>query len=238
MARFTNQKIWRGIAGIAATLSFLVCLTTLRAQTQTNSNTDGNTSQLQELTQPATENRGTNMNTSQMTARERMFVPAANNRKLEPLIGKWNVQFTFRESEKATPVVSRDITCTRRWLSNTLYMLDETQGTLNAKPYYRAGILGYNNLDQQYEWITVDNVGPGLMIYHDYSGATDDASNVINLHGRFTEAGFGKELIGAQRKIRNVFRIESNDRHVIELWITRPASKEFREVEMVFTRQK
>jgi hypothetical protein len=31
-----------------------------------------------------------------------------------------------------------------------------TEGTIAGQPYCRQGLLGYDNMDQRYEWVTVD----------------------------------------------------------------------------------
>lgn len=236
MSRFIRQKIGRVIAGITATLSLVVCLIALPARTQTTPNIGNKAPQVPVLaqTQAPTPNIKKNMDTSQMSARERLSQPSPNSRRLEPLIGTWDATLSFWESAEAKPTVNKGLVTTRRWVSGT-HLMDETKGTLNGKPYYRAGFLGYNNVEQQYEFVTIDNVANGLM---NYKSVHDDENGNIVVYGTFAEAGFGTEVTGEMRKMRSVFRTENKDRNVLELWLTPPAAKEFLEVEFVYTRQR
>lgn len=129
------------------------------------------------------------------------------------MIGTWDATLSFWESTEAKPTVNKGLVTTRQWVSGT-HLMDETKGTLNGKSYYRTGFLGYNNVEQQYEFVTIDNVANGLM---NYKSVRDDENGNIVVYGTFAEAGFGKEVTGEMRKMRSVFRIENKDRNVLEL---------------------
>jgi hypothetical protein len=39
-----------------------------------------------------------------------------------------------------------------------------TEGSALGAPYWRKGWLGYSNMDNRYEWITIDAVNSNMMI--------------------------------------------------------------------------
>lgn len=63
------------------------------------------------------------------------------------------------------PAVSTDITCRREWIAGGRFLHDVTEGSFAGSPYYRQELLGYSNVDQRYEWITVDDANANMMIY-------------------------------------------------------------------------
>jgi Protein of unknown function (DUF1579) len=92
-------------------------------------------------------------------------------------------------------------------------------------PLWRRRWLGYSNVDGRYEWITIDSVNPTMMIY---SGAPGSATaHPIVMEGAFTDQGVaGEETVGKRVGMRTVIRIESDDRHMFELYFRRPGDKE------------
>jgi hypothetical protein len=102
-------------------------------------------------------------------------------------------------------------------------------------PLWRRGWLGYSNIDQRYEWITIDSVNSTIMTY---VGATGSGPKLpISMDGVFTDQGVaGEETVGKRVGIRTVIRIESDDRHVFELYFKRPGDKEVLALRSVYVR--
>jgi len=92
-------------------------------------------------------------------------------------------------------------------------------------------------MDKRYEWTTADNFTPILMAYRAADGS--GVSMPIVMSGTFTDPGVtGEQNVGKSIPMRTVIRIESNDRHVFELYFTPPGGKEVLADRMVFTRIK
>jgi len=132
------------------------------------------------------------------------------------------------------PLVSRDIRTTRVWIADGQYIEDTTEGTVEGQPYWRRGWLGYSNLDRRYEWVTVAPRVP-MMIYLGKPGSGDRMP--IEVTGVFTDQGVvSEQTVGKPVGQRTVISIESNDRHVFELYFTPPEGKEQLALRMVYTR--
>ena len=118
------------------------------------------------------------------------------------------------------PIVSRDVRTTRVWVADGQYLEDTTEGTVDGQPYWRRGWLGYSNLDRRYEWVTIAPRVP-MMIYLGKPGS--GAGLPIEVSGVFTDQGVvNEQTVGKPVGQRTVFRIESDDRHVSELYFTPP----------------
>ena len=90
-------------------------------------------------------------------------------RGVKPLVGRWRVRYevygTFGRRGDEPPIVSQDIRTRRQWIGEGRFIEDTTEGSLMGAPFWRRGWLGYSNIDQRYEWVTIDSVNPTMMIY-------------------------------------------------------------------------
>jgi hypothetical protein len=170
----------------------------------------------------------------------RRGIPGAGHAALAPLVGSWRVEMgiygTMGRSPDLPPIVSNDIRTTRIWVADGQYIEETTEGTVEGQPYWRRGWLGYSNLDRRYEWVTIAPRVP-MMIYLGKPGSGEQMP--IEVTGVFTDQGVVSErTVGKPVVQRTVFRIESNDRHVSELYFTPPGEKEQLALRIVYTRLK
>src|SRR5262245_11220291 len=164
--------------------------------------------------------------------------PSAGHAALGPLVGSWRVQQsvygTMGRSPDLPPIVSQDIRTTRVWVADGQYIEDTTEGTVGGQLYWRRGWLGYSNIDRRYEWVTVAPRVP-MMIYLGKPGSGDQLP--IEMTGVFTDQGVvSEQTVGKPIGQRTVIRIESQDRHIFELYFTPPGGKEQLALRSVYTR--
>ncbi|QBD76975.1 DUF1579 domain-containing protein [Ktedonosporobacter rubrisoli] len=171
----------------------------------------------------------------QPSASLRLAKPGPPLTRLQPLMGTWQTELTIRQTPTSTPVVSNDITTRWQWVVDGCYVQEEMTGKLAGAPYYRLGYLTYNNLDERYEFVTMDHFDTGFMRYQ---SVALDSGNMITLYGHFTEGGSGPKLEGQVIKIRYVFSWQDENHMSESMYFTRPADKEYLAIRYVFTRQK
>jgi hypothetical protein len=169
-------------------------------------------------------------------------LPSAGHRALDPLIGKFHAHMyvyrTFGRDPNAPPIESDDLTCTRAWVGDGRYIEDLTVGTAAGGKYWRKGWLGYSNMDREYQWVTIDAFNSDMMSYASQKGVA--VGQPIVMTGVFTDQGVaGEAAVGKSVPMRTVIKIESNDKHVFELYFTPPpANKEVLATRVVYTRIK
>ena len=169
----------------------------------------------------------------------RRGLPGSGHEALQPLVGRWRVRYevygTLGRRGDEPPIVSEDVTTRREWMGDGRFIEDTTEGTLMGAPLWRRGWLGYSNMDRRYEWITIDSVNPTMMTY---MGATGSGPKLpITMDGVFTDQGVaGEETVGKRVGIQTVIRIDSDDRHVFELYFKRPGGKEVLALRSVYVR--
>ena len=167
--------------------------------------------------------------------------PGLGHAALKPLIGTWRVHKsiygTMGRSPNVPPIISDDITARREWVADGHYVEDLTQGTVEGKPYWRKGWLGYSNMDHRYEWVTIDSLNTTMMRYLGKPGSGETMP--IDMTGVFTDQGVVSErTVGKPVGQRTVIRIENDDRHIFELYFTPPGGKEQLADRSVYTRMK
>jgi hypothetical protein len=165
--------------------------------------------------------------------------PGPGQQALDPLVGDWQVEKTLFVAigTPEHPALSEKMTTHREWVGDGRFLQDTTQGTLKGKPYFRTGLLGYNNMDRRYEWTTADNFTPTLMAYQGADGSPTESP--IDMRGSFTDLGItGEANVGATIPMRTHIIIDSPDRHEIEIYFTPPGGAEVLADRMVFTRIK
>ena len=164
---------------------------------------------------------------SEMPIFLRRGLPGAGHAALQPLEGTWRVEMSVYMvvGTPEQPAVSTDIIARREWVAGGRYLTDVTQGTLAGSPYYRQGLLGYSNVDERYEWVTIDATNANMMIY---SGTPGSGPRIpIVMSGVFTDQGWlGEATAGKPVGMRTVITIESNDRHRFDLYFTPPGGAE------------
>jgi len=166
----------------------------------------------------------------QQPAMVRNGQPGAMHRRLDALVGDWDVEMTFyiAGGTEAKPLVARSLICHREWITETgnKHMRDITQGTFEGNPYYRLGILSYSTMDKRYEWNTVDALNSNMMTYKGTKGSASPTGDIV-MTGEFTDQGvLGDSYAGKNVRQRTVIKIESPNRHVFDLYLTPPGEKE------------
>lgn len=169
----------------------------------------------------------------------RRGLPSSGHAALEPLVGLWRVHMeihaTLGRTADEPPLVSDDIICKREWVAGGRYLEDTTEGTLEGAPYWRRGWLGYSNMDRRYEWVTIDATNATMMIYLGEPASGEEQP--LNMTGVFTDQGVaGEAAVGKSVPMRTEITIESEDRHVFDLYFTPPGMTEVLAVRGVYTR--
>lgn len=164
-------------------------------------------------------------------------MPGPGHAVLKPLEGTFRVEMSVYMvvGTPEHPAVSTDLICRRRWVGDGRFLEDVTEGTFAGSHYFREGLLGFSNVDQRYEWVTVDGTNANMMIYRAEDGSGPRMP--IQLSGVFTDQGWlGENVVGKPVHMRTVITVESNDRHVFELFFTPPGGAERLVDRKVYTR--
>ena len=182
----------------------------------------------------------TNTNESFLTTDEQrtlyaLGAPGAFHEQLEQTVGEWTVEMKIF-ANPTTPLIGQGLVSRKEWIMGKRHIKEEfLGGTIADVPYNRITLLGYNNVNQQYELTTVDNLDTQNQRY---LGQPDETGKIITLHGDYTQAVFSsqvggdgvsrttggtspiphKTLSGVLYSVRSVLRVESHDSHLHQFY--------------------
>ncbi len=167
---------------------------------------------------------------AQMKQAKERGAPGANHKVLEPMIGKWTNKVTFwmKPGDKAQ---TTEGTNENVWILDGRFVKQDYKGDMMGKPFAGLGITGYDNIRNEYQSIWLDNMMTGIMLG---TGPYDMTTKTIKTSGSFSCPMTGEK----EHWYRTEWKVISNDKHTYTSYDKGPDGKEFKNMEIVYTRVK
>lgn len=153
--------------------------------------------------------------------------PNDNHKILNPLVGSWSYVAKWWMKPDGSPDVSTGFS-EIQWVMDGRYLLNAAHGTSMGQPFEGMGITGFDNGRNVYQTIRIDNVGTGMILGE---GTYDPNAKTVTDHGHFTDPILG------QRRYRGVTTFINDAHHSYEMYGADETGKEFRMLEIVYTRE-
>lgn len=161
-----------------------------------------------------------------MAAWQAYASPNENHKVLNPLVGTWSHVVKSWMMPDSQPEISKGTTETQ-WVMGGRYLRSAVSGMAMGQPFEGMAITGFDNGKQAYQTLWMDNMGTGMMLGE---GTYDPGTKTLTDHGRFTDPLTG------QRSYRGVTTLIDDDHHSYELYVADKNGKEFRMMEIMYTR--
>ena len=177
--------------------------------------------------------------------------PGEAHRFLAPLVGEWNAVLHMYPGG-GTTVTSVGLKSRKRLILDGRQIFEEIyEGTIAGWPHRKVTMLGYNAINQRYEFVTADNFDTQQMTYR---GTRDENSGIITMTSAYTQAAYadivsGDELsravgkpvswrsvVGIEMTIRDVLTITSADEHRLQMYFRLAAGEEGLGAEYLYSR--
>jgi hypothetical protein len=142
--------------------------------------------------------------------------------------GTWSGEVTMWESPDALPVKS-NATVVNKMVLGGRYQQSTFKGTYNGKPLEGLSTLAYDNSRKLFLSTWIDNMGTGLM---SAEGPWDPASKSITFRGTMADPVTGKLV-----DTKEIFKPIDNNYQVMEMYAVAPDGKEFKTMEIKYTRR-
>jgi len=156
--------------------------------------------------------------------------PGEAHKRLGDMVGKWEYKIRWWMNPEAPPEESQG-TAEMKWIFDGRYIAQVAKGPAEGpegKPFEGHGLYGYDNGKKQYFSTWYDNMGTGIMIGW---GTYDEASKSMKMGGEDLDPMSGK-----MKKWRSACRTDTKDKFVYEMFVTGPDGKEYKEMELTYTR--
>ncbi len=158
----------------------------------------------------------------------KLATPGAAHKALEPMIGTWNVTTTMWQKPGAAPQTGGG-TAENSWVLGGRFIRQDFDGEFGGMKYQGLGFTGYDNYKKKYVGTWMDTMG--TMMMH-MLGTADPSGKVFTLGSTVDDAMTGKSI-----RVKTVTRIVGANKHVMEMYGPDPTGKEFKMMEIVYTRK-
>lgn len=152
--------------------------------------------------------------------------PNDNHKVLDPLVGTWSHVVTWWMTPDSQPEMAQGTTETQ-WVLGGRFLWHAATGTSMGQPFEGMGLTGFDNGKQTYQTIWMDNMGTGMVLGE---GTYDPGKKTLTDRGRFTDPMIG------QRSYRGVITFVDDVHYRYEMFVADKNGKEFRMMEIVYTR--
>src|SRR5438874_365359 len=153
--------------------------------------------------------------------------PGAEHKLFAKLEGTWSTKVKSW-NEPGKPPEESTGTMVRKMVLDGRYLEEHYSGIAAGKAFKGQGIFGYDLELKKYFMTWIDNFGTGVMIsYGTYDPRTKAWSFLSEEDGP-----------DGKLKIRDVLRMVSDDVAMFEMFRTPPKAKEFKIMEITYTRKK
>ena len=155
--------------------------------------------------------------------------PGPAHKALESKVGKWTTDVKCWMEPTSEPMTSTG-TGESKMVMGGRFLENTFSGTFMGQPFEGRGYCGYDNIKKKYVSTWLDSGGTGIM--HS-EGTYDPATKTFTYSGEGPDVMAGKYTVG-----RMIEKQVDNDHWTMTGYNTGPDGKEFKCMEMTFTRAK
>lgn len=163
-----------------------------------------------------------------MNAWKDYMTPGEPHMMLAKSNGTWNEEVTSWMMPGAPPEKSMGV-AENKMILNGLYQQSTTKGTMMGQAFEGISTVGYDNGKKMFVSTWIDNMGSGIM---QMEGVWDEKTKSIAFKGTCTDPMTSKMM-----NVREIFRIIDDKTQMMEMYMPGPDGKEFKTMEIKFTRK-
>lgn len=157
------------------------------------------------------------------------MTPGKEHAEMASWSGKWDGEVTMWETADSKPTTST-MTATNEMILGGRYQRSVNKGDFMGMPFEGISTLAYDNAKKLYVSSWIDNMGTGMMTME---GSFDAATKTMNMSGKCVNPATGRE-----QNVRETFTLVDADHQIMQMYGTGPDGKEFKSMQIVYTRKK
>ena len=164
-----------------------------------------------------------------MEALQKYGTPGKEHEALKPMAGTFDAEVTMQMDPASPPMTSKGKTVNELIFDGRFLKSDFT-GDFMGQTFKGINLLGYDKLKEKYVSLWTDSMSTGLMMSE---GTAADGGKSITLSG-----DYDCPVTHSKKQMKQIVKIESDDKHTIEGYDIGPDGKEFKTMTLVYTRAK
>jgi hypothetical protein len=154
--------------------------------------------------------------------------PGDAHKKLDGMVGKWDAKVTMWPMPGMDPMTSTG-TSESRWVMGGRYIEQRFSGNVMGMTFDGMGHTGYDNVKKQYFSTWMDSMSTGMMM----STGTMDDDKSFTFTGTMADPMTGKDCT-----VISKVRVVDADHHHFEMWGPDMQGKNYKMMEIAYTRSK
>jgi hypothetical protein len=158
----------------------------------------------------------------------RYSMPSPEHKVLDRMAGAWDTLTRYWPAPGAEPVEAKG-TSQRKWILDGRFVMEELDGGNLVLPFKGVALYGYDVFEQKHTAAWVDTMNTSILAN---LGSYDRTNDVVNFSGQYKDP-----WTGTKKKERGATRFISKDKHTLEICVTEPDGKEFKMLEITYTRR-
>jgi len=164
-----------------------------------------------------------------MEAMLKAATPGEPHKRLEPLVGTFDAKVTMWMAPGAPPMEMTG-TAVNEWVLGGRWVQMNFEGSFMGMPFHGIGYTGYDNVQKKYVGTWMDNMSTGVMTSIGTGEATNDSITML--------ATMADPMTGKMTQTTEKFTIADADHHSMETWGPGPDGKDFKMMEIEYSRKK
>jgi hypothetical protein len=164
-----------------------------------------------------------------MELMQKLATPGAGHKKLDPFVGAWTARMSMWMDPTKDPVSSEGTT-EFKWILGGRYLQQTYEGQFMGGPFSGVGYTGYDNYKKRYVATWMDSASTSIL---NMSGSFDKTGKTLTMTGRIDDFTTGKTAT-----VRSKGWMVGNDELRWEMYGPAPDGKEYKMMEIVYTRKK
>jgi hypothetical protein len=172
------------------------------------------------------------MSAEEMAAMEKWqqaMTPGANHKLLDGMVGTFDTKTTFWMAPGAPPMSSTG-TSVNSWIMGGRYVEQRFKGSAMGQPFEGLGYTGYDNVSGKFWGTWIDSMSTGVM---SSVGSSSDGGKSYTFTATMNDPMTGKTTQSEER-----ITVIDHDHHNFEMWGAGPDGKNFKMMEVNYTRKK
>lgn len=154
--------------------------------------------------------------------------PGASHQLLDVFAGAWDVKITFWSGPKAGPQDSRG-TSLLTWILGNRFLKEDFSGDVLGEGYQGLGLMGYDAASRRFTTVWLDSLNTAMAVQ---KGKYLPDTNSFELAGEVYDP-----LLGRSKTTRTQIHISSPDSYTVTMTDTDPSGRDFKSLEIVYTRR-
>ncbi|HYK41728.1 MAG TPA: DUF1579 domain-containing protein [Thermoanaerobaculia bacterium] len=164
-----------------------------------------------------------------MDAMMKAGAPGDAHKKLEALTGTWDAKVTSWMAPGKPPMESKGKSEAKMALGGR-FLEERFEGEFMGQPFTGMGYTGYDNVQKKYVGTWMDSMSTGVMTS---SGKMDADGKTFSMTGSMADP-----MTGKMSTVKEKVTVADPDHHTFEMWGAGPGGKNFKMMEIVYTRRK